>query len=217
VSFRYQKLQRVQLRQNLRGRLLKRFSVRVSQLQPSTHAQQQSGSSSFVLPVLTQNLVEELGNWLKLPRSADLDWQGISFIALLNPSFWIALIAPALALTAYANDIPLITGLISAALIWFAIQAYAIARWRNYGFTINNGWLAIKRGVFGRKENWYPLHKAQQVDVYQSPWLRLLGYADVLVHTAAGPEVIKYQPVSSALAMQREWATMIGSNHQRWM
>jgi Predicted membrane protein len=217
VSFRYQKLQRVQLRQNLRGRLLKRFSVRVSQLQPSAHAQQQSGSSSFVLPVLTQNLVEELGNWLKLPRSANLDWQGISFIALLNPSFWIALIAPALALTAYANDIPLITGLISAALIWFAIQAYAIARWHNYGFTINNGWLAIKRGVFGRKENWYPLHKAQQIDVYQSPWLRLLGYADVLVHTAAGPEVIKYQPVSSALAMQREWSTMIGSNHQRWM
>lgn len=217
VSFRYQKLQRVQLRQNLRGRLLKRFSVRVSQLQPSTHAQQQSGSSSFVLPVLTQSLVEELGNWLKLPRSANLDWQGISFIALLNPSFWIALIAPALALTAYANDIPLITGLISAALIWFAIQAYAIARWHNYGFAINNGWLAIKRGVFGSKENWYPLHKAQQIDVYQSPWLRLLGYADVLVHTAVGPEVIKYQPVSSALAMQREWATMIGSNHQRWM
>ncbi|WP_198678590.1 PH domain-containing protein [Pseudidiomarina marina] len=217
VSFRYQKLQRVQLRQNFRGRLLKRFSIRVSQLQPSAHAQQQSGSASFVLPVLTQHLVTELCGWLKLPRSGDLDWQGISFIALLNPSFWIALIAPTVLLVTYANDVPLMNGFFTAALLWLAIQGYAIARWRNYGFTISNGWLAIKRGVFGRKENWYPLHKAQQIDVYQSPWLRLLGYADVFVHTAAGPEVIKYQPVSSALAMQREWASMIGSNHQRWM
>lgn len=217
VSFRYQKLQRVQLRQNLRGRLLKRYSVRVSQLQPSAHAQQQSGSSSFVLPVLTQNLVTELSHWLKLPRRNELNWQGISFIALLNPSFWIALIAPALLLIAYSNDVPLIIGFIGAALIWLVIQAYAIARWRNYGFTVSGGWLAIKRGVFGRKENWYPLHKAQQIDVYQSPWLRVLGYADVYIHTAAGPEVIKYQPVSSALAMQREWATTIGSHHQRWM
>ncbi|SFR56766.1 Uncharacterized membrane protein YdbT, contains bPH2 (pleckstrin homology) domain [Pseudidiomarina maritima] len=217
VSFRYQKLQRVQLRQNLRGRLLKRFSLRVSQLQPSAHAQQQTGNASFILPVLTQSLVRDLCQWLQLPRHDNLNWQRIHFIALLNPSFWIALVAPSALAIAYFNDVPLIWSLLGAVALWLMMQSYAIARWRNYGFTFDNGWLAIKRGVFGRKENWYPLYKVQQIDVYQSPWLRLLGYADILVHTAAGAEVIKYQPAQLAKQLQRDWAGQIGRNYQRWL
>lgn len=217
VSFRYQKLQRVQLRQNLRGRLLKRFSLRVSQLQPSAHAQQQTGNASFILPVLTQSLVSNLCEWLQLPRHDNLNWQRIHFIALLNPSFWIALVAPITLAVTYFNDVPFALSLLSAAGFWLILQSYAIARWRNYGFTFDDGWLAIKRGVFGRKENWYPLYKVQQIDVYQSPWLRLLGYADILVHTAAGAEIIKYQPVHLAKQLQREWTAQIGQNYQRWL
>ncbi|MDS0218836.1 hypothetical protein D3795_08570 [Pseudidiomarina andamanensis] len=217
VSFRYQKLQRVQLRQNLRGRLLKRFSLRVSQLQPSAHAQQQTGNASFILPVLTQSLVSNLCQWLQLPRHTNLNWQRIPFIALLSPSFWIALVAPSALAAAYFNDVPLTWSLLGAVSLWLMLQSYAIARWRNYGFTFDNGWLAIKRGVFGRKENWYPLYKVQQIDVYQSPWLRLLGYADILVHTAAGAEVIKYQPAQLAKQLQQDWTGQIGRNHQRWL
>lgn len=216
VSFRYHKLQRVQIKQNLRGRLLRRFRARVSQLQPSMHGQQQRGGS-FVLPVLTETAVDELCQWLQLPKRSRVNWRRISFIALLNPSFWIALSAPALAAIGYFQWQQPLVGVMTAILIWLALQAYAIARWQNYGFAMSSGWLSVKRGVFGRTENWYPLYKTQQIDVYQSPWLRLLGYADVIIYTAAGYETIKYQPAAAAFAMQQQWTTSIADNHQRWM
>ena len=93
VSFRYHKLQRVRIRQNLRARFLGRFSMRVSQLQPSANAQQQQ-SAAFNLPVLTQSGMSELCRWLRLPNANQINWQKISPVALLQPSFWIALTAP---------------------------------------------------------------------------------------------------------------------------
>ncbi|WP_417685776.1 PH domain-containing protein [Pseudidiomarina gelatinasegens] len=217
VSFRYHKLQRVRIKQNLRGRLLGRFSARVSQLQPSAHAQQQGSAGAFVLPVLTQAGVDELCHWLQLPDRSTVPWQRISSIALLNPSFWVALVAPAVAVVGYFKWQPPLLGLVIGALVWVLLQAYTVARWQNYGYVMTEGWLGIKRGVFGRIESWYPLYKTQQIDVYQSPWLRLLGYADVVVHTAAGAQVIKYQPAEVAFNLQREWTATIANNRQRWM
>lgn len=216
VSFRYHKLQRVRIRQNLRARLLKRFTVRVSQLQPSSHAQQQT-KGTFVLPVVTQAGLEELSHWLRLPNRQHLNWQRISPIALLHPSFWVALSAPLTATLSYLKWESALLALTLGASVWLALQLYAAARWQRYGFTQTQGWLGVRCGVFGHNEYWYPLYKAQQIDVYQSPWLRLLGFADVIVYTAAGAEVIKYQPLVVARRIQSTWLHDIASNPTRWM
>lgn len=216
VSFRYHKLQRVRIRQNLRARFLGRFSMRVSQLQPSANAQQQQ-SAAFNLPVLTQSGMSELCRWLRLPNANQLNWQKISPVALLQPSFWIALTAPITATISYLNVESLGLALMLGASVWLALQLYAVARWQRYGFTQAEGWLGVRSGVFGSKQNWYPMYKAQQIDVYQSPWLRLLGYADVIVYTAAGAEVIKYQPAALATQLQHEWTATVAQNRKRWM
>ena len=216
VSFRYHKLQRVRIRQNLRARLLKRFTVRVSQLQPSAHAQQQA-KGSFVLPVVTHRGLEELSRWLRLPTRQQLSWQRISPIALLQPSFWVALSAPLTATLSYLKWESALLALALGASVWLALQLYAVARWQRYGFTQVQGWLGVRSGVFGHNEYWYPVFKAQQVDVYQSPWLRLLGFADVIIYTAAGAEVIKYQPFAVAKQMQSTWLHDIANNPTRWM
>ncbi|MBR9908349.1 MAG: PH domain-containing protein [Gammaproteobacteria bacterium] len=216
VSFRYHKLQRVRIRQNLRARLLGRFSMRVSQLQPSANAQQQQ-SAAFNLPVLTESGMYELCRWLRLPNANQINWQKISPVALLQPSFWIALTAPITATVSYLNVESLGLALMLGASVWLALQLYAVARWQRYGFTQAEGWLGVRSGVFGSKQNWYPMYKAQQIDVYQSPWLRLLGYADVIVYTAAGAEVIKYQPAALAAQLQQEWTATVAKNRTRWM
>lgn len=216
VSFRYHKLQRVRIRQNLRARLLGRFSIRVSQLQPSAHAQQQQ-SAAFNLPVLTESGMYELCRWLRLPNGNQLNWQKISPVALLQPSFWIALTAPTTAVLSYISWENIAVALALGASVWVALQLYAVARWRRYGFTQAEGWLGVRSGVFGSKQNWYPLFKAQQIDVYQSPWLRLLGYANVMVYTAAGAEVIKYQPTEVAMKLQQDWVATVAQNRSRWM
>lgn len=216
VSFRYHKLQRVRIRQNLRARLLKRFNLRVSQLQPSVNAQRQQ-SGSFVLPVLSQNDLNTLCRWLNLPDRHQLTWQRLSPLALLQPSFWVALTAPLIAIVSYLKWENSMLAVLLGATIWLTLQLYVIARWQRYGFTDNAGWLGVKSGVFGHKEHWYPLYKAQQIDCYQSPWLRFLGYADVIVYTAAGAEVIKYQPYRLAKQLQQAWLTNIATNRARWM
>lgn len=216
VSFRYHKLQRVRIRQNLRARLLGRFSMRVSQLQPSASAQQQQ-SAAFNLPVLTQNGMYEICRWLRLPNANQINWQKVSPVALLQPSFWIALTAPITATISYLNIESLGLALLLGASVWASLQLYAVARWQRYGFTQAEGWLGVRSGVFGSKQNWYPVYKAQQIDVYQSPWLRLLGYADVIVYTAAGAEVIKYQPAALAAQLQQEWIATVAQNRSRWM
>jgi len=216
TSFRYHKLQRVRIRQNLRARFLKRFNLRVSQLQPSVNAQQQQ-SGSFMLPVLKLEDLNTVSDWLHLPDRQQLSWQRISPIALLQPSFWVALTAPAIAILSYLKWESSLLALLLGAGIWLALQLYVIARWQRYGFTQTGGWLGVKRGVFGHKEHWYPMYKAQQIDCYQSPWLRLLGYADIIIYTAAGAEVIKYQPYALAMALQNNWLASVASNRARWM
>lgn len=216
LGFRYEKLQRVQIRQNIRSRLLRRYTASVNQLQPRATGQQQE-STTFVLPILTVEQLSQFCQWLGLPRTDTLLWQKIHFISLLHPSFWIALTAPAIALTCYLNDVTGLVSLAIAAGTWVLLQAYAVARWHRYGFVIEHGWLAKRHGVFGRKENWYPLYKAQQISVYQSPWLRVLGYAHLVIHSAAGTEMIKYQPYQTAVALQQEWVQRIGTDFRRWM
>ncbi|MGI0154269.1 PH domain-containing protein [Pseudidiomarina sp. WS423] len=217
VSFRYPKLQRVQIKQNLRARLLKRFRVRVSQLQP-TMAQHTAGSSAFILPVVNPELLHELRQQLNLTNANQVHWQSISALALLSPTFWVAWLAPIACLVGYfAIELSLTSSFLIAVLLWGLMQTYVVFRWRNYGFSYDSTWLAVKHGVLGRTENWYPYYKIQQLDVYQSPWLRMLGFAHIIVHTAAGAEVIKYQSLASALQLQQQWIQQVGQNQQRWM
>lgn len=216
LSFRYEKLQRVLFQQNIRSRLLRRYSARVNQLQPVAQSQQVEGGA-FVLPVLTHEQLAQLCDWLGIPPRHELTWHKIHFIALLNPSFWVGLTAPAIALVCYFNEVSASLSLIVGAGSWLVLQTYTVAWWHCYRFTLTQGWLAKRQGVLGRRETWYPLYKAQQITVYQSPWLRLLGYANLVIHSAAGTEVIKYQPYETAVALQAEWIQRIGTDTRRWM
>jgi putative membrane protein len=215
LSFRYHKLQRVVFKQNLRGRLLKRWSLTLNQLQPSK--QPQSQQQVFRLPVLDRSIVTTLRQHLRLPDPEQLSWQRLPFAALLGPSLVLALIAMTISwwsfLTATHTDAPLrlITGL------WLLLQIWLIARWRCYRYAYQAQWLVLRQGVLGQREHWYPLHKIQQINVDQSPWQRLLGLVSLQLIGAAGQERISWQPAHTAYALQQQWLTNIHSSQQSWM
>lgn len=220
LSFRYPKLQAVRIRRNLRARLLNRSVLRVSQLQPRQTAAAASGQQ-FMLPVVSPTLMSTLREHLLLPQDTSVNWQRLSTLALLKPSLWIALLAPiALGVSYFALELEHYSFIFAAGL-WLVLQTYFTLRWYNYGYTFASSereqWFAVRSGVIGRKENWYPRHKVQQIDVVQGPWLRLLGFQHLQLHTAAGSEVIKYLPSQQALTLQRDWVHAIASSYRRWM
>ncbi|WP_258807899.1 PH domain-containing protein [Pseudidiomarina sp. CB1] len=225
LSFRYPKLQAVYLRRNLRARLLKRSVVRVSQLQPrQAQGGAQQGGQQFILPVVDADFLARFRLLLRLPDSAQVHWQRLSNLALLGPSVWLGLLAPVAAgVLFFALDSGAL-GLVLTALGWLLLQTLVILRWRNYGYSFVSSdtqpkeqWFVVRRGIFSRNENWYPRHKVQQIDVEQGPWLRLLGFSHLVLHTAAGSESIEFLARDEALRLQEEWTQEIARNHRRWM
>ncbi|RUO75067.1 hypothetical protein CWI80_07000 [Pseudidiomarina sediminum] len=220
LSFRYPKLQAVRIRRNLRARLLNRSVLKVSQLQPRQSAGQPS-AQQFMLPVVAPALLATLREYLRLPNATDVHWQRLSTLALLKPSLWVAVLTPgALAFAYFALELEQYSFIFAGGL-WLVLQVYFTLRWYNYRYTFastsREQWFAVRRGVIGRSENWYPRHKIQQIDVVQGPWLRMLGFHHLILHTAAGSETIKYLPSEKALELQRDWTHAIASSHRRWM
>ncbi|WP_198678771.1 PH domain-containing protein [Pseudidiomarina insulisalsae] len=224
LSFRYPKLQAVYIRRNLRARLLRRSVVRVSQLQPRQAQAGQTSAQQFVLPVVDQRFLQRFRARLRMPEQHEVHWQRLSNLALLGPSLWLALLAPLAAVALVLGAESGMLGLLLTALGWLIIQTLIVLSWRNYaysfvtsGTTPQEQWFVVRRGVFSRNENWYPRHKVQQLDVVRGPWLRLLGFAHLILHTAAGSESIRYLPAKQALTLQQEWTQEIAQNRRRWM
>lgn len=225
LSFRYPKVQAVYLRRNLRARLLKRSVVRVSQLQPrQVQGGAQPGGQQFILPVVDADFLQRFRFLLRMPANAQIHWQRLSNLALLGPSVWLALLAPIAAVLLFFAAETGALGLVFTALGWLLLQALIIMRWRNYGYSFvssttepSEQWFVVRRGILSRNENWYPRHKVQQIDVEQGPWLRLLGFAHLVLHTAAGSESIEFLPHEKALQLQQDWTQDIARNHRRWM
>ncbi len=224
LSFRYPKLQAVYVRRNLRARLLQRSVVRVSQLQPRQAQAGGQGGQQFILPVVDANFFARFRQELRLPDPAQVHWQRLSNLALLGPSMWLAVLAPVAAGVLFFAAESGVIGLLLTVLGWLLLQTLVILRWRNYGYSFVSSttqpaeqWFVVRRGVFSRNENWYPRHKVQQIDVEQGPWLRLLGFAHLVLHTAAGSESIEFLPTSEAIKLQQEWTQEIAQNHRRWM
>lgn len=58
--------------------------------------------------------------------------------------------------------------------------------WRNLGYALDGGFLALRHGIVGRYSSFVPLEKVQAVVVQQSPLSQLLGLATLTVYVAGG-------------------------------
>lgn len=215
LSFRYHKLQRVVIKQNLRGRLLSRWSLALNQLRPTTR--QQSQQQVFRLPVLNQQLVTTLHHHLRLPDPAQLHWRSLPFAALLGPTLVLASAAMITSWFSYFSATKVTTALQLIAAVWLLLQLWLIIRWYRYRLAYDEHWLVVRQGVLGQREHWYPLHKVQQINVNHSPWQRLLGLASLQVIGAAGQEQISWQPAAAAYQLQQQWLDAISHSQRSWM
>ncbi|MDN7125317.1 PH domain-containing protein [Pseudidiomarina terrestris] len=224
LSFRYPKLQAVYVRRNLRARLLQRSVVTVSQLQPRAAQGGNPAAQQFTLPVVDAAFFAEFREQLRLPPAAEVNWQRLSPLALLGSSLWLALLAPVIATLLFFAAESGWPGIAATLAGWILMQTMVVLSWRNYGYsfvsrttTPAEQWFVVRRGIFSRNENWYPRRKVQQIDVQQGPWLRLLGFSHLILHTAAGSETLRYLPSENAQSLQQQWVDEIAKNSHRWM
>ncbi|WP_198677278.1 PH domain-containing protein [Pseudidiomarina taiwanensis] len=216
LSFQYQKLQRVRIRQNIRGKLLKRWAFSARQLQPQQNkAPGAGGRQVFGVPAATAELIAQLRSEFKLPANQKLPWRRLSPFALLGKSLWLALLTPIAAITIYLNSGELIA-LVWVALAYVVLQAIIIGRWWRFGWLETGDWLAIRKGLFGEVQLWYPRHKLQQIDIRQGPLLRMLSYAHLTYFGAAGSQTLAYFPLKRAQQLQHQWLEHVAQSRQPW-
>jgi len=81
--------------------------------------------------------------------------------------------------------LPLIGGVLLLA-TFFVLLAYKwpAVRHRHLRYTVHEGGLRIRRGVFWRKSIWIPISRVQHTDVSQGPLQRKYELASITVHTA---------------------------------
>lgn len=216
LSFQYQKLQRVRIRQNIRGKLLKRWAFSARQLQPQqTQAPGAGGRQVFGVPAATAELIAQLRSEFKLPANNELQWHRLSPFALFGKSLWLALLTPIVAITVYLKSGEL-APVAWVALAYILLQAVIVGRWWRFGWLETEDWIAVRKGLFGEVQLWYPRHKLQQIDVRQGPLLRLLSYAHITYFGAAGSETLAYFPLARAQQLQHQWLAQVAQARQPW-
>jgi putative membrane protein len=125
------------------------------------------------LPALLPGIEQETFAWQRgSPRLiARTSLQGVLLAAVTVPIAWLQLGAAAAS--------PLLLLLPLWALLGVLI-------YRNLGFALGHGFLALQHGVLGRTVAYLPTAKVQAVVVRQGPIAQLLGLAELTVYVAGG-------------------------------
>ncbi|MCL4410393.1 MAG: PH domain-containing protein [Firmicutes bacterium] len=197
-SFRMPKLQLVEMRQGLVGRLLQRWSVRILQ----AGANHEKAEGRFTVPILTSSRLQALTSDLQFTTA---DWQRVHGAFVFR--YWLIIgVAMGLIFEPLAGAISAVV-----VLVWRWVW------WRRFGWHVDGQWLVVRTAWIGQRQRWVPAAKMQRVSIQQSPWQRLFGCCQLRADTAGGSLTIPWLQRSAAEALKAQLLELTASNHKRWM
>lgn len=78
-----------------------------------------------------------------------------------------------------------LTGLLAAAFLFFYIFYYPV-KYQKLTYAVGKGVLVLHGGVFYRRRRSISLGNIQYLDFFETPFSRLLGLRDLIIHAAGG-------------------------------
>jgi|GEM_PF-7072550 len=197
-SFRMPKLQLVDIRQGMVGRLLKRFSMRILQ----AGAINEKAEGRFTVPILNAQRFAALTNDLSFTAPT---WQRVH-IGFMFRLWLIAGVVATLALGWIAGVIAVVV-----VLLWRWVW------WRRFGWHADQHWVAVRTAWIGQRQRWVPAAKMQRVAIKQAPWQRWLGCCNLLIDTAGGRLTIPWLRQAQADQLKQQLLDLTATNQRRWM
>lgn len=208
-GFQYVRLQRVIWQQGMIARLLRRRGMRVNQ---SGTPNQQNGQKSFFVPVLDKSREQQLKQSLQLSTP---QWQRVHPMSILVPWFMsVFFMTGFVALVSSLDWFWVLHALWVSALVSMVVQ---IQSWRRRAVSLDQNWLATRRGFIGEQQRWIPAHKMQTLKLRQGPWLRLWGSCSLHIYSAAGRETIAWLPAEQLEQWKQQLLDTTTAHKGRWM
>ncbi|RUO26828.1 hypothetical protein CWE09_09095 [Aliidiomarina minuta] len=208
-GFQYVRLQRVIWQQGMIARLLRRRGMRVNQ---SGTPNQQNGQKSFFVPVLDKSREQQLRHSLQLTTP---QWQRVHPMSIFMPWLMsVLLMTGFVALISGLDWYWVLHALWVSALISALVQ---VQSWRRRAVSLDQHWLATRRGLIGEQQRWVPAYKMQTLKLHQGPWLRLWGSCSLHIYSAAGRETIAWLPAEQLAQWKQQLLDTTTAHKGRWM
>ena len=197
LSMSMDKVQSIVIKQNLMGRLLKRFTVECLQASSGGIAAgvaAKKNKQTLVLPVLNSEQVDSVCQWI-YPwfNSKKLQFNGAERALLYKNLSFYALIPSAIVLLGcYLGDFNLWFGvgvlLILAGLVTLAYQRYG------YYLHEDNGrfYMVVRKGMIGVHYRVFELYKAQSARSISTYFMRRAGLKSLYIQLASGFAFMPY-------------------------
>ncbi len=144
---------------------------------------------------------------LRLSPAVLVPWMGAGAVSAAAVGLLAAILAPVLDRVdgmPPAVRILLVAGAAAYALL--AIVVAPVLRLRNWRYAVREEELDYRHGALVRTRTIVPLERVQHVDTRQSALTRLLGIAELNVHTAAGRHAVPGLREDVAAALRTEIA-----------
>lgn len=209
-SFKYQKLQKVIIKQGPMACLLRRYTVWISKA-GGVIGHRGQDALSFEVPVLDAARLQLLRHELSLPQAK---WQRVNPMAFWWPSLVVSVagfIALLLGYFAYGAN-----GFVGL-LLWPLAWLYYWRRWRCFGYYHDDNWLAVGRGLIGFSHSWVPAAKLQKLQVVENPVGRYFGLAQLQLWSADGRLTIAYLPTVVAYRLRDSLLTQVVDYRSAWL
>ncbi len=212
-GFRLAKLQKITIAQGLVSRLLRRYTLSISKAGSFGKASM-GASQRFMVPVLTEQLLSEMKQELSLPSAY---WTRVGRFYLVDTTLVMgSLMFLILGGFLLISPLPLWACFLLATLSYPLIALIAWRRWSQFGYFTDSEWLALRKGFFGRKEQWLPAGKLQKLKLSESPIIKRLGLAHLYVWSTDGMLVIGYLPKAVATQLRDQLLYRVVSHRTSW-
>lgn len=208
-SFRVRKLQKVTLAQGMIARALRRYTLAISKAGGSVQGNV-NDKQRFIVPVLTEGELRAMRAQLELPTA---QWQRVHPLRILDATLRMGTLLAILSAGFLLASNPSVTW---ALLAYPVVAAMAWRNWHQYGYDLPEGWLAVRQGFIGHKEQWLPTGKLQKLKLSRPLVLRLLGLAHLTVWSTDGPLVVSYLPEAIAAELHDRLLADITQYQKPW-
>ncbi|MDN4504368.1 PH domain-containing protein [Alteromonadaceae bacterium BrNp21-10] len=217
MSCTKQKVQSIEIRQNIIARCLKRVTLVFRQLS-SSHAQFMLAQKDMLVPMLGEQQWQGISQRVFATQAGQLPFTAVhkAYVRRIFCYFWLIPIGTISAVFCFLSDtfMPLLWATLPLLMIGFGLVCLSYKR---MGLWFDDEYCAMRSGRLGYKISLFPLYKIQQVRYRQSPGMRRLGLGTLDMVVASGTLSMPYVPLPVIFELMDRGLYLAESQQRDWM
>lgn len=210
-GFEAYKLQNIVVDQSVFSKLLSRYRIEIRKANEPA-AYQDLSNKRFHIPVVDEAQLKFFKAYLNItPR----EWRRYLLTPkLIKGSVYGTLLAGiAFPFSVFMAWLPIY----SSPLILLLALGISTLSWFKSGYSINDNWLAMKKGILGTKITFVPIHKCQKCSINQGPIAKMLDTVSLTLWDGSSINYLTHLKTETAKDLYHTLISSAGASKARWM